>query len=161
MRTWNVARSKRGLEMKSARLRRRVLLGVRYGVAMLAALGGFGPQVACVAGASAPVTTYAAPVLNGNASGTITSTNTFQSIWSATDFAKPRVGCLVINTSTNRQWVYFGTTPTKAAAIPLEAAAATAALGGNVSCSTGAGGAAQDQVWITGTSGDTFVATQE
>lgn len=147
--------------MKSARLRRRVLLGVRYGVALLAVLGGFGPPVAFAASSSAPVTTYAAPVLNGNASGTITVTNTFQSIWAATDFSKPRVGCLVINTSTDRQWVYFGTAPTKATAIPLEAAAATAGLGGNVSCSTAAGGAAQDQVWITGTSGDTFVATQE
>lgn len=147
--------------MKSAEAKPRVLLGVRLGGALLAALGGFGPQVAFAASASNPVTTWPGGVFNSNASNTITTTNTFQAIWASTTPDQPRVGCLIINTATNRQWVYFGTSPTKAAAIPLEPATVTAGLGGSVSCSTTAGGAAQDQIWITGTAGDTFVATQE
>lgn len=147
-------------KLKSAGSRRGVL-GVRLGGALLAALGAFAPPVALAAGPTGPVTTYAAPVLNYNASGSITTTNTFQQIWPATSLVQPRVGCLIINNSTDRQWVYFGLVPTKATAIPLEPASATNALGGHVNCATDAGGAAQDQIWITGTSGDTFVATQE
>lgn len=148
-------------EMKAARVRPRVLLGVRLGMAVLAAVWGFGPTLALGASASGPVTTWAAPVLSGHGDGSVTTTDTFQQIWAATSVAQPRVGCLVLNNSTHRQWVYFGTSPTKATAIPLEPASAANAQGGGVNCVTGAGGALQDQVWITGTSGDTFVALQQ
>jgi hypothetical protein len=110
-----------------------------------------------------PVTTNPAAVLSNNGSGTITATNVFQSVYAATSVAAPRKGCLVMNTSTDRQWVYFGpiASATKATAIPLEPASATNAAGGSLNCATAAGGALQDQISITGTISDTFVAMQQ
>lgn len=98
---------------------------------------------------------------SGDASGSITATNVFQQVWAQVSSSQRRAGCLIINNSTDRQWVYFGAVPTKATSIPLEAAAATNGLGGFVSCATGGGGILQDQVWITGTINDTFVAKQQ
>lgn len=142
----------------------RGVLGVRLAIALV--LGGVSgllllPTPVLAQSTASPVQTQAQPLLTGDASGTITTTNSFQQIWPQASLQQPRRGCLVVNNSTDRQWVFFGPTPTKATAIPLEPATATSALGGWVSCASGAGGALQDQVWITGTSGDTFVAKQQ
>lgn len=114
---------------------------------------------------------------SGNNSSSIADGSQFQQVWASQ--ANPtsnggghRQGCLVINVSTHRQWVYFqppgGTTPTagntatiKDLAIPLEAATAANAQGGYVSCATGAGGALQDTVWILGTTADKFFAARQ
>lgn len=131
---------------------------------------GLGLLLTLASGASAQqtgqVTTSPSTSFSADASSTIAVTNTFQLVWSQPNGGtRPwRKGCLLINNSTNRQWVFFGlstATPTKAAAIPLEPALATNALGGNVSCATQTGAVLQDQVWITGTAGDTFVAKQQ
>lgn len=115
---------------------------------------------------------------SGEASSTLASGSLFQRIWASTAGANgagqagQRAGCLVLNNSTDRQWVYFQgpgmTAPTagnftaiKAVSIPLEAATATNAMGGYVTCATGAGQAVQDSVWIAGTMGDTYVAKQQ
>ena len=124
-------------------------------------IGGLLLTTGALAQSTVPVTTQAQAVLSGNASSTITVTNTFQQVWPQASASASRKGCLIMNTSTDRQWVFFGSSPTKAAAIPLEAATATNGAGGWVSCSTGAGAALQDQVWITGTAGDTYVAAQQ
>lgn len=110
------------------------------------------------------VTTSPVQVYSGDASSTIGVTDTFQTVWSAITTGSSRRGCLLLNNSTHRQWVFFGadsSTPTKAKAIPLEAATAANAQGGYVSCATSAGGVLNDHVWITGTAGDTFVAKQQ
>lgn len=115
---------------------------------------------------------------SGEASSTITATNVFQQVWAAANnpssagTSGARAGCLLLNNSTDRQWVYFQgpgmATPTsgtaaaiKAESIPLEPASATNAQGGFVSCSTGTGQTLQDRVWIAGTMGDTYVAKQQ
>jgi hypothetical protein len=103
---------------------------------------------------------------SGDASSTIAVTNTFQTIWNSFSptNATQRKGCLIINTSTDLMWVYFGAdgdTPAKAKSVPLNPAASSGELGGWVSCATGAGSALQDHVWITGTSGDAYVAKQQ
>lgn len=143
-------------------------MGGRLGAALLVLGLGGGGAVSFVLTSSpsyaqqgaAPVQTLPAWANSGDASGSITSTDAFQQVWASTP-GPHRIGCLVVNNSTHRQWVFFGSTPTKATSLPLEPASATNALGGAVSCATGAGGALQDQVWITGTSGDTFVAKQQ
>lgn len=110
--------------------------------------------------AQTAVVTQPSRALSGDASSTIAATNTFQSIWDATAVDTPRRGCLIINNSTDRQWVFFGplASATKATAIPLEPASATNALGGSVNCATAGGSILQDQVSITGTQNDTFIA---
>ena len=135
------------------------------------------PQLA-LAQAGQNVVTQPGKANSGDASSTITSSTLFQLVFSST--ANPssggtsgsRVGCLLLNNSTDRQWVYFqgpglpaptsGTfTATKAKSIPLEAAAATNGQGGWVSCGTLTGVALQDAIWIAGTANDTFVAKQQ
>lgn len=110
------------------------------------------------------VTTQGGAISSGDLSSTIAVTNTFQSIALAanTGGRRARLSCLIINNSTNRQWVFFGpiASATKAKSIPLEAAPAANALGGNVTCTIG-GSVLQDQISITGTMGDTFVAKQQ
>lgn len=115
---------------------------------------------------------------SADASGAIVSSTLFQQIWPSS--ANPgsggpsghRAGCLVLNNSTDEQWVYFQglgmPTPTsgnfatiKAESIPLNVAAATNDAGGLVTCATGSGQTLQDSVWIAGTSGDTYVAKQQ
>lgn len=90
-------------------------------------------------------------------SSTIAVTDTFQSVMAANT---SRNGCVILNNSTHRQWVYNGTTPTKAVAFPLEAASAANAAGGSFSCTIGTG-VVSDQIWITGTAADTFVAREQ
>ena len=124
----------------------------------------------CEVNAQQAVVTQPGAALSVDASGTIAVTNTFQQIWPNTSntpgnggTSGQRKGCLIANTSTDRQWVYFGplASATKASAIPLEPASSVSALGGYVSCATGSGSTLQDQVSITGTANDTFVAKQQ
>lgn len=138
----------------------------RFGIGFAAGLMILTSQVR----AQETVVTQPGAALSGDASGTIAVTNTFQQVWGNTvntsgngGTSGQRKGCLIINTSTNRQWVYFGPLAfaTKASAIPLEPATAINALGGYVSCATGSGSTLQDQISITGTANDTFVAKQQ
>lgn len=115
---------------------------------------------------------------SGNGSTTITSSLEFQQIWasqanpSSSGGSGQRSGCLVVNMSAARMWVYFQgpgmATPTAATlstikdlSIPLEAAVAVNAQGGYVGCGTGAGGALQDAVWIAGTATSKFFANRQ
>lgn len=93
-----------------------------------------------------------------NLSGTIAVTNTFQSIQAA-NTSNTRKGCLIQNNGSNTMWVFFGPigSASKGASYQIAPASASAA-GQAISCANGAGGVAQDQVSITGTSGDAFTA---
>lgn len=99
--------------------------------------------------------TVVAPSQNssGNLSGTIAVSNTFQSIQV---FNRGRTGCLIQNQSTsNTMWVYFGpvASATKAASFILDTA-----HGLSISCAVGGTSVVDDQVSITGTATDAFVA---
>lgn len=96
------------------------------------------------------VTTLPAPRTAGNVSSTIAVTNTFQSVFAQ---ASGRNDCAIQNNGTNTMWVFFGAiaSATKATSFQLPAGA-TLNCGHNGTIST-------DQVSITGTSGDAFVAT--
>lgn len=85
-----------------------------------------------------------------NLSGTVASTGVFQSIQVANT---SRNGCLIVNTSSAEEWVFFGpiASATEATAVPLYADQ-------SVNCSTGSGGVLSDQVSITGTATSTFIA---
>lgn len=112
-----------------------------------------------------PVQTQPAPAstAGGNASSTITSTNTFQQVFAAAGpsvsgagTTPGRKGCTIENNGTHNMWV------TEA----LSVAASTTALAVVLqptqvySCETVAGIALQGQINITGTSGDSFYAAQ-
>lgn len=91
------------------------------------------------------------PVSSTNLSGTITTTNTFQSIQSSNN---GRHGCTVQNNSaTNSMWVFFGPI---ASATTAKSVALTAG-GMAVNCQTPSG-VLTDQVSVTGTSGDAYLA---
>jgi hypothetical protein len=125
---------------------------------------GLSPSLAL---AQQPVQTLPSPPSSVHNDGTITVTNTFQSVFaqsgqSANPSTRPRQGCLIQNTGSNPMWVFAGpiasaTKNTSFQLVPV----GTGVQGGSFSCSTGAGGAIQDQISITGTSGDTFAATQQ
>lgn len=103
--------------------------------------------------ASVSATVTVAPLTSTNLAGSISVTNTFQSIQVST---AGRNGCLVQNQSTaNSMWVYFGAIggATKAKSFILDTSHGLA-----ISCSVGGLGVATDQVSITGTSGDLFNA---
>lgn len=82
-------------------------------------------------------------------SGTIAVTNTFQSLWVA---ASGRKGCLIQNTSGHVQYIYIG---------PIAGATLAKSFqvlpNGWFSC-RGGGMVLTDQISITGTTTDTFVA---
>lgn len=106
-----------------------------------------------------PVVTWGKVLNNTDASGSVSSTNTFQQVFAGV----ARQGCRIVNTGTHVEYVFPGalagaTTPT---AFPLNAAAGAGQAGGAFDCSTPSGGVYQDQISITGTSGDTFVAKQQ
>lgn len=91
-----------------------------------------------------------------NASSTITTTNAFQVVFTPSTTQQKRQGCTVANYGTHTMWVYFGQpTDTPAAANSIQLAP-----NNFVSCNTG-GVVLNDQVWITGTSGDAFFAAQQ
>lgn len=103
--------------------------------------------------ASVSATVTVAPLTSTNAAGSISVTNTFQSIQAST---AGRNGCLIQNQSTtNAMWVYFGAIggATKAKSFILDNNHGLA-----ISCSVGGLGVVTDQVSITGTSGDLYNA---
>lgn len=108
-----------------------------------------------------PVMTLPSSGFSGDASGTIAATGTFQAVWPATNPAQPRKGCLIVNTGTTVEYVYFGTTPTQATAIPLNPASGAGLAGASVSCAAGPGTVLQDALWLTGTTGGSYVAKQQ
>lgn len=116
--------------------------------------------------AQSPVVTYPNPVTSVDASSTITVTNTFQSVFTAaggTGSARAaRQGCLIQNNGSNTMWVFAGpiANATKATSFQL-IAPTTGVQGGSFSCATGGGGILQDQISITGTSGDAFTAKRQ
>lgn len=104
--------------------------------------------------AQTPVTTQPKGVVSYNSSSTITVTNTFQSIFVAN---VNRVSCTIQNNSaSNSMWVFFGpvANATKGASVVLAAAQ-------SCGCNPPNGVVLQDQVSITGTSGDAFFAAQQ
>jgi len=107
-----------------------------------------------LAAAGQPVVTLPEPRAStgGNASSTIASTNTFQSLWAANAV---RGSCTIENNGTNTMWVFFG--PIASA---TEATSVQLAAGQSVNCDS-AHVVSTDQVSITGTSGDTFFAQQQ
>lgn len=109
---------------------------------------------ASLALAQSPVTTqpYGATVLNSSSS--IASTNTFQSLWSASTVSTGRVDCLIQNKGSNSMYVYFG-------AIANATTPNSYILGANTSFRCGNNGTIlKDQISITGTSGEQFFAIQ-
>jgi hypothetical protein len=91
-------------------------------------------------------------VTSSNLSGTITTTNTFQSLQVPTTSRK---GCTIQNNGTHTMYVYFGpvANATTGAALALSA-------GQPAFCAVGLGGVGvlTDQISITGTSGDAYFA---
>lgn len=101
-----------------------------------------------------PVATQ--PVQGGsvNASGTIATTGTFQSvIATAIGSGRSRQGCLVQNIGSNTMFVFFG--PIASATTPTGFQLTS---GSSINCTVGVS-IASDQVSIAGTSGDRFVAS--
>lgn len=86
---------------------------------------------------------------------TVTTTGTFQTLWTTSTNNRGRAGCIVQNQSTHTQYVYFGTPATALSANAIQLAA-----GQSLTCTAG-GIVAQDTVSITGTSGDAFYAAQQ
>jgi hypothetical protein len=103
-------------------------------------------SLGCVWSASA----QSIPVKSTNLSGSITTTNTFQSIQGQTN---NRNGCLIQNNGTHTMYVYFGamTNATTSNSVQLS-------VGQSVSCAINGDLVVQDAISITGTSGDTFFA---
>ncbi len=102
--------------------------------------------------AQTPVQTQPKGVISYNSSGTISSTNVFQSVFLANS---NRVSCTIQNNGANAMWVYFGplASATKGASVEL-------AIGQSAFCNNNVI-VLQDQVSITGTSTDAFFAAQQ
>lgn len=122
----------------------------------------FGPALAQQTGQ--PVVTLNAPVSTIHADGTISSNNTFQSVFSSviSTPSRPRRGCLIQNLGSHTEYVWVGpiasaTSPASFALVPP----GTGVQGGAFSCATGGGAILQDQISIQGTSADTFAATAQ
>lgn len=105
--------------------------------------------------AQSPVITQPYGVTSVNYSSTIAITNIFQSVWAANTTTRGRAGCTVQNTGTNTMYVYFG-----AIADATTAKSTKLSAGQSVRCNN-SGITLQDQVSITGTSGETFYAAQQ
>lgn len=108
------------------------------------------PSAPCPVTATVSASVAVAPLTSTNLSGTISVTNTFQSIQVAT---AGRNGCNIQSTGTHTQWVFFG-----AIGGATEAKGFQLSAGQTISCAVGGIGVLTDQISITGTSGDTFVA---
>jgi hypothetical protein len=121
---------------------------------LLAGLGAL-LMLAGAASAQAPVVTWSKGIasgVSGNASSTITGTGTFQSLWASNAL---RNGCTVQNNGSHTMYVFFGPIASATEGLSVELAA-----GQSVNCQFG-GLVLQDQVSITGTSGDAFYANQQ
>jgi hypothetical protein len=99
------------------------------------------------------------PVASNNLSGTIAATNTFQSIQGQ---ANNRLGCTVQNGATTAsgdlQWVYFDKSNSANCSAATKAASVTLRPGWSVTCAVAGTIVLNDQICITGTSGDPFFA---
>lgn len=104
--------------------------------------------------AQSPVTTSPKGVINVNASGQISVTSTFQSVFAASSVSSGRLGCTLQNRGSNTMYVFFG--PIATATISASVAITSAQT---IYCGFG-GVVLKDQVSITGTSGDFFYASQ-
>lgn len=102
--------------------------------------------------AQAPVTTLPYGVTSANASTTVATTNTFQSVWAANAL---RAGCTLQNKGSATLYVFFG-----AIASALTTSSVQLTTGQAVSCNAG-GTVLRDQVSVTGTSGGAFFAAQQ
>lgn len=113
---------------------------------------GCGPgQTSCFVqyGLSGPTVTVAvSPVTTTPVGGTVTTHGTFQTALAS---SATRKGCLVVNTSTDVEYVFFGAngSATEATSIPLAAAAVAGGQGGSLSCAVGGLAVATDNLAIT------------
>ncbi len=112
------------------------------------------PMVAflSVANAQNPVITNPSGVISFNNSGTVASTGVFQSIWAAN---AQRKSCTIQNNSGRTMYVYFG-----AIAGATTGKSVVVVSGQYVGCFVGQS-VLQDQISITGTTGDAFFAAQQ
>ena len=104
-----------------------------------------------------PVTTFPAPQSTVNVSGTISVTDTFQEILPSKIGVPPaqlRHNCSIQNNGSHTMYVFFG--PIASA---TEAKSFQVAPSGTIYCGGPVSITAQDQVSITGTSGEAFTAT--
>lgn len=85
--------------------------------------------------------------------GTIAVTNTFQQVFPRNDV---RRGCTVQNTGANKMYVFFGPIASATLANSFQLAA-----GQSLNCSLPNSAVIRSQTSITGTSADTFVASQQ
>jgi hypothetical protein len=99
---------------------------------------------------SSPAYAQTVTLRSTNISGTIATTNTFQSIQAANN---GRYGCAVQNNGTHTMYVFFGPIANATTSNSIELVAQQ-----SVSCQTGTNLVLSDQVSITGTSGDAFFA---
>lgn len=103
--------------------------------------------------AQTTVITQPQGVTTGNASGTIASGGTFQTIWSADTSARGRVGCTVINYGTHTMYVFAGPKASATHTNSVQLAANQPFY-----CSTANGGVLKDQISIDGTTSDAYYA---
>ena len=96
-----------------------------------------------------------APVTTTQAGSTIAVTNTFQQVLAPVyPLGTPpvlRQGCLVQNNGSHTMYVFFGPIASATTAKSFQLTA-----GQGIGCATGSGAVLQDQVSITGTSGDAY-----
>ena len=112
-----------------------------------------------VAQQGSPVTTFPAPASSVDASGTIASTNVFQSVFASkigSPASQTRHNCAIQNNGSHTMYVFFG--PIASATEPKSYQLAAGLL---IYCSGPSGITLQDQVSITGTSGDAFTASYD
>lgn len=101
--------------------------------------------------AQTPVITQTSKFSNANASADISSTNTFQSIWSSNS---NRNDCVIQNNGAASMYIYFGAIASATTPNSLILAA-----NGTFRCAN-SGIVVSDQISITGTSGQRFFAIQ-
>jgi hypothetical protein len=97
-----------------------------------------------------PLSNSSLPLASINLSGTVSVTNTFQSIQGQTN---NRQGCTIQNNGTHSMYAYFG-----ACANATTRNSALLNTGQSLFCSVGGNTVLIDQVCITGTAGDVFYA---
>lgn len=127
---------------------RRSFISLALSAAILAAMAGYSY-------AQQPVAIQPLQVTTQNGSTTITTTNTFQSIFAASTATRGRAACTVQNNGTHNMFVFFGDiasalTPTAVQLTPAQ----------SVNCASGPV-VLKDQVSITGTAGEQFYAGQQ
>lgn len=109
------------------------------------------------------VTTYPAPQSSVDASGTIAVTNTYQQVFTSKIGASgsaARHNCAIQNNGSHVMLVFFGPIANATAAKSYVLNPGSTNTGGDlIYCSGPSGVTLQDQVSITGTSGDAFTAS--